>query len=151
MNGPSSSADGAIVGPDRVRNDFQDILRTAQRRGWTDEKLESLSGVNARTIKGYRIDGREPSASAALSICVTLGKWAMNVYLAAAGYQGAPLDEAEGMQPCAVVGDVARGLAVIAAAASDNRFDHTELPGVTDAADLIIETVFPLSRAGRAS
>lgn len=123
-------------------------------RRFTRQQLSVESGVNIHTIDA--ILSRDPAkhrrvcGDVALSLACVLGKRAVNSVLALIGYQGAPLDEADEVMPCAIVGDVAKGLAVIAAAAADNRIDHIERPGVTDAADLIIATVLPLSRAGQA-
>ena len=62
-----------LVSPDRVRAVIQAVLRTAQQRGFTDTQLEELSGVSGRCIKSYRVEGREPSLSHALSILCALG------------------------------------------------------------------------------
>jgi len=149
MTGHTSVDDGGIVSRDRVCDTVQAILRTAQATGYPDERLSQLSGVPARTIKSYRCEGKQPNLGAALSISAVLGSWAVNQVLALIGYQGSPLDDADKLQPSAIVAGLACDLSVIATAAADGRFDHTEMPGVTDAADHIIATVLPLSRAGR--
>lgn len=124
-------------------------------RTFTRQQLALESGVNVHTIDA--VLSRDPGkhrtvgGAVALSIACVLGSRCVNVILALIGYTGSPLDEASEEQPCAVVGEIARGLSVIAAAAADNRFDHTERPAVTDAADLIIATVLPYSRAGQAA
>ena len=151
MTHDTSVDEVGLVGPDRVRTVVQGLLRAAQAAGWTDDALAETTGIKARTIKSYRVEGKEPSLSAALSIGCVLGTTALNPILAMIGYAARPLDEADAVQPCAVVGGVARGLAVIAEAAADGRFDHSEMPAVRDAADAIIATVMPYSRAGQAA
>ena len=146
----ASVADTGIVGPDRVRNVVQGLLRAAQQSGWTDEALASASGVKARTIKSYRVDGKEPSLSAALSIGVVLGQSALNPILALIGYIARPLDEADSLQPMQIIADGMQHFAVLARCAADNRIDHTEERETTAAADMLIATVLPLSSAGRA-
>lgn len=151
MSEQTSLDEFGLAGHDRVCNAVQDMLRTAQALGYDDARLESLSRVKARTIKSYRVEGKQPSLGAALSIAAVLGEWAVNRLLAVIAYQGQPLEAADALKPNAIVADVAKDLSVLAIAAADGRFDHTEMPSVTDAADHIIATVLPLSRAGRSS
>lgn len=151
MTQRSNAADEVgIVGPDRVRSVIQGLLRAAQAMGWTDEALEAASGIKARRIKSYRVEGKEPSISAALSLAVVLGPQALNPVLALIGYVARPLDEAEKLQPMQIVADGMKHFAIIAHAAADNRIDHTEEPETTAAADALIATVLPLSSVGRA-
>lgn len=145
----SAVDDAPIVGPDRVRSVLQGILRAAQR-DWTDEALEAASGVKARTIKAYRVEGKEPSLSNALSLAVVLGARAINPMLATIGYVARPLDEADELQPMTIAATALSHLSTIATAAADGRIDHVELPGCMEAADLLIATVLPLSSHGRA-
>jgi DNA-binding XRE family transcriptional regulator len=151
MTGNTSASDTAIVGHDRVRNKFQGILRVAQADGWTDADLAAASGVNARAIKSYRVEGKEPSLSAALSLACVLGPKALNPVLSLIGYVAKPLDEPDAIQPMQIVADAMGSLATISRAAADNRIDHTEEPETTAAADMLIATVLPLSSAGRAA
>lgn len=139
-----------IVGPDRVRTMVCAMLRTAALH-YTDAQLEELSGVPARAIKSYRVEGREPSLHAALSLAVVIGKPAVNSILSLIGYTASPLDEADEADPRQVVADGLRHFTVIASAAADGRIDHLEAPLCRDAADRIIETVFPLSSAAGAA
>lgn len=143
--------DSGIVSPDRVRLVVQGLLRAAQAGGWTDDALETASGVKARTIKGYRVDGKEPSLSNALSLGVVLGGAALNPILALIGYVARPMDEADDLCVRTITADAMGHLAIIAKAAADGRIDHTEEQEVMNAADGIIATVLPLARAGRAS
>jgi hypothetical protein len=150
MSAPTSADDTAIVGPNRVRETIQGILRSAQAAGWTDEALEAASGVKARAIKSYRVEGKEPSLSAALSLIVVLGGRGVNPVLALIGYAGRPLDEADAIQPMMIAATAMGHLSTIATAAADGRFDHTEQPACQHAADMLIATVLPLSSAGKA-
>jgi hypothetical protein len=56
MTDKSSVSETSLVSHDSVRIAVQAALRAAQVEGWTDAKLEQLSGVSARTIKSYRVD-----------------------------------------------------------------------------------------------
>lgn len=147
----SAVDDAAIVSPDRVRMVVQGVLRAATNSGWTDAALEAACGVKARTIKAYRVEGKEPSLSNALSILLVLGASALNPVLATIGYVGRPLDEADSTSPALIAASILPHLAVIAQAGADNHIDHLEEPACRDAADQIIATVLPLSRAGRAA
>ena len=149
MNATTSVDEGGIVSRDRVCERLQAILRAAQTAGWTDDALEQASGVKARTIKSYRVECKQPSLAAALSIAAVLGPKAINPILNLIGMQAEPLEGSDALHPGAIVADIATSFAAIAAAAADGRFDHTEMPGVTSAADIIIATVLPLSSAGR--
>ena len=139
-----------LVSPDRVRTTVCALLRVANQN-FTDQQLEEMSGVSARAIKSYRVEGREPSLSAALSLAVVLGKPAINQILALIGYSAAPLEEADALDPHQLVADGLRQFSIIAEAAADGRIDHIERPRCRDAADQIIATVLPLSSAGEAA
>ncbi|TVV75569.1 hypothetical protein [Sphingomonas solaris] len=145
-----SADEASIVGRDRVRHVMQGVLRAANR-DWTDEALEAASGIKARAIKAYRVEGKEMPLSAALSLAVVLGARALNPLLATIGYVARPLDEAEQLHPMQIVADSLRHFSTIASAASDGRIDHTEQPSCQEAADMIIATVLPLSSAGKAA
>lgn len=147
-----SASNCGIVSPDRVRERLQGLLRGAQQSGWTDSSLEAASGVPARCIKSYRVEGKEPSLSNALSLCVVLGPKAMNSILALIGYGGAkPLDECDGINPNMLVANLLPHVSTLAMAAADGRIDHIEKPLCQQAADEIIATVLPLSSAGEAA
>lgn len=151
MPEPSSAVSAGIVSPDRVRTVLQGLLRGAQLEGWTDAALEQASGVPARTIKSYRIEGKEPSLSNAMSLGVVLGERAINTLLAVIGYGGAkPLDEPDGIELPTLIATVLSNSATIASAAADGRIDHQERPSCREAADQIIAAVMPLSTAGEA-
>lgn len=145
----SAADDVGVISPDRVREVVQAILRAAQSRGLTDEVLESLSGVKARRIKSYRVEGKEPSLSAALSLGLALGETGLNPILNLIGYCARPLGEGDEQAPMALVAAILQSISTLANAAADNRFDHTEMPAVREAADQILRLVVPLSSAGR--
>jgi hypothetical protein len=147
----SAADDGGIVGPDSVRDRVQAVLRAAQAAGWTDEALEGVSGVKARRIKSYRVEGKEPSLSAALSLGVAIGPKGLNPILALIGYVARPLDESDALHPMTLAATAMAHLSTIAHAAADGRIDHTEAPSCREAADQIIATVLPLSTAGGAA
>lgn len=151
MRDQLSADDCGIVSPDRVRTIVQGVLRTAQQEGWTDKALETATGLKDRRIKAYRVEGKEPSLSAALSLAVVLGPKALNLILSTIGYAGRPLDEADDIQPMQIAADGMQHLAIIARAAADGRIDHTEERETTEAADMLIATVLPLSSHGKAS
>lgn len=140
-----------LVSRDRVREVVQGVLRAAQASGWTDASLEQASGVDARAIKSYRIEGKEPPLSVALSLAGVLGPRALNPIMALIGYVAKPLDEADEMQPMMIAALAMSHLSTIASAAADGRIDHTERPMCREAADLLIATVLPLSSAGEAA
>lgn len=146
-----SAPSRAIVSPDCVRDAMQKVLRAAQVK-FTDEQLDELSGVDARAIKSYRVEGREPSLSRALSLLLVLGREDLNRVLALVGYQAVTLDEAGEMKAAgALVASCMESLAPLAHAAADGRFDHTEMPTCRQAADNLIAAVLPLSSAGAAA
>jgi len=151
MPDTSSASDASIVSHDRVCQLVQGILRAATAKGWTDAQLSELSGVPARTIKSYRVEGKEPSLSNALSLALIIGPQAINTMLAAIGYVARPLDEADSLCPAKVVADGLAAFSVIANAAADGRIDHVEAVACREAADTIIATVLPLATAGGAA
>jgi len=139
----------ALCSRDNVCLVISGILRGAQRQ-WTDASLSAASGVSARNIKSYRVEGVEPPLPAALSLAVVLGTPAINAVLGAIEYVARPLDEPDALSPAQIVADGLSAFSVIASAAADGRFDHTEKPACQAAADQIIATVLPLSSAGGA-
>lgn len=152
MTGNASAPDGGLAGRDRVCLLVQGLLRGAQAKGWTDDALSAASGVPARTIKSYRVEGKEPCLTNALSLGCVLGPAAINGLLSIIGYGGAkPLDETDEHNPGEIVATVMRNLGVIATAAADGRFDHIEQPSVRDASDMIIAELLPHSSAGCAA
>ncbi|TKD50201.1 hypothetical protein [Sphingomonas baiyangensis] len=151
MRVDTSADEIGLVSPDRVRLLVQGLLRGAQASGWTDDSLGAATGLSARRIKSYRVEGKEPSLSAALSIGVVLGTSAINGLLATIGYVARPLDEAEDACVRMLAADAMGHLAVIARNAADGRIDHTEEAETRLAADALIATVLPLASAGGAA
>lgn len=150
MNVTTSADDTALVSPDRVRAVMQAVLRMAQGDGWTDEALGASAGMKPRRIKCYRTEDKEPSVSAMLSIGCVLGPKALNPILSLIGYVARPLEEGDTMNPMAIAAMGMSQLAIIAQAASDGRIDHIEEKPVTQAADLLIATILPLSSHAKA-
>lgn len=151
MSDKQSVPDATLCSRDSVCERLGAVLRAAQGAGWTDDALAGLSGVCARTIKSYRIEGKEPSLSNALSLAVVIGPKALNPILALIGYHAKPLDEADALNPNMIVASILPHVSTIATAAADGRIDYTERPGCQRAADNIIELVMPLSSAGEAA
>ncbi len=147
----NSVDDQPIVAPDRVRLAVQGVLRAAQVAGWTDDSLAAASGVKATTIKGYRVEGKEPSLSKALSLAVVIGPAAINPLLAMIGYAARPLEDADAICPMQMTASAMQHLSTIAMAAADGRIDHIEKPIVREAADMLIATVLPVSSHGEAA
>lgn len=147
----NSGDDCEIVSPDRVRLTVQGILRGAQASGWTDDSLAAASGVRASTIKGYRVEGKEPSLSKALSLAVVIGGNAINPLLALIGYAARPLEEAGSISPMRMTAKAMQSLSVIANAAADDVIDHIEAPSCRRAADELIATILPISSHGDAA
>lgn len=151
MSDNSAASNAGLVSPDRVRMVLQALLRGAQVDGWTDETLMQASGVHKRTIKSYRVDGKEPSLSNALSLAVVMGERAVNLILSVIGYGGAkPLDEADALHLPSLVANGLINFSTIAHAAADGQIDHLERPRCREAADQLIALVMPLSSAAQA-
>lgn len=146
---PQSVSDDSSPVDERVSGALSAVLRRAASEGKTDEALESDTGVNRYTIKAYRLGTRKPSMAAGLMIVSGIGEWAVNRLLNIIRYQATSLDEVDALQPTQIVANAVSHLGVIARAAADGRIDHTEQPETTEAADMLIATVLPLSTAGR--
>ena len=150
MRDHQSASDATIVSHDRVCQVVQGILRGAQGI-WTDDALSNATGIPARTIKSYRVEGKEPSLSNALSIALVLGERSMNTLLSLIGYHARPLEEADRFCVNTAVATGLQHFSTIALAAADGRIDHLERPICQAAADQIIATIMPLSSAGDAA
>ena len=122
MNALFAAPTNALVSPDCVRETIQKILRAAQVR-FTDEQLAELSGVDARAIKSYRVEGREPSLSRALSLLCVLGGGDLNRILNLVGYSARPHDECDALPAGEVVACILTHTSTIAKAAADGHFD----------------------------
>jgi len=147
----NSADDDGVVAHDRVTALVRGLLSAAVAPGspWTYESLGAACRLNPRRLKSYVHEGKEPPLSAALSIGLVLGKPAVNAVLSLIGYGGAaPLDEADEVSPSQIVADGLADFTIIANAAADGRFDHTERPRVRDAADHLIATLVPISSHG---
>jgi hypothetical protein len=151
MLGNRSVSVAALLSHDRVCTVFQGVLRAAQVAGWTDEALFQATGIPARTIQSYRIEGKEPCAANLLALVCVLGKSGVNPMLALIGWTATPLDEPDTLDPRRLIADVLPHVSVLAEAAADGRIDHTERAQCRAAADQIIATVMPLSSAGEAA
>jgi predicted transcriptional regulator len=146
----SAVSDLHSVVHDRVLTLFSGMLRSAQLRGWTDDTLAEQSGVAARTIKSYRVEGKEPSLSNALAIAAVLGPTAINSVLATVGYgRATSLDDEPEANVAGLIAQVLPHVSTLAAAVADGRIDHAERPGVQAAADAIIAAMAPLSSAAQ--
>ncbi|HYI43687.1 MAG TPA: hypothetical protein VD768_08715 [Sphingomicrobium sp.] len=149
MSQTESVSDQEFDGDDSVAEALAKVLQRAQRERIHDDQLERLSGIKATTIKSYRLRTRSPSLGAGLAIAAALGEWAINAVLHPVGFQGASLEGSNELQPMQIVADALNHLGVIGQAAADNRIDHIEKPKTTEAADMLIATVLPLSSAGK--
>jgi transcriptional regulator with XRE-family HTH domain len=148
-----SVQDSPIVSHDRVVDAIRDQLHTAivvQRR-FTVQQLHERSGVGKAAIESYmRNDGaKEPSLSRALSLASVIGPRAVQAIVGVIGYSASRNDDPNALQPMQIVADAIGHLGVISQAAADGRIDHTEEPRTTEAADMLIATVLPLSSAGK--
>lgn len=155
MLGNGSVQTSPIVSHDSVTGAIRTMLRAAvvvQRR-FTAEQLANDSGVSLSAIRSYmrNDEPKEPSLGNALSLAVVIGPRAVSSIMALIGYSAAPLDEPEAMQPMQIVSDALGHLSTIGKAAADNRIDHTEEPETTEAADMLIATILPLSSAWKAA
>ena len=155
MREGNSVQDQLVVSDDDVRDAVRSALHTAinVERQTTRAKVAADSGVNIHTIDAWlsrNVEKRRPiSFAQALSVMHALGPRAVNSLLALIGYSGARLEGEDELQPMQIVADALGHLGTIGQAAADGRIDHTEEPGTTVAADMLIATVLPLSSAGR--
>lgn len=140
----NSADDAPIIGHDRVCAVIAGLLRAAQARGLSDHALESMTGLSARRIKSYRVENKEPSLSAALSLALALGPDALNAVLALVGYAARPLDDPDDAAPGLIVAELIDATAVVARAAADGRFDHTERSDVSKARARIVSAAMAL-------
>lgn len=152
-----SATESQIASRNRVTDALRRELHIAVHveRRLSVPQISEGSGVPVRAIRSYMASDpgelREPSVSAALSIACVMGRRTVNALLAEIGYGGAtPLEEPDEMQPMQIVANAFDHFNVIVRAASDNRIDHTEEWATTEAADMLIATVLPLSSAGKA-
>lgn len=152
----NSARNEPIVSDEAVRDTLRRQIDRAINiapRAFTRTSLAQESGVNVHTIDA--ILTRDPAKhrrvalSDALSIAAVLGERAVSAILADIGYIASPLDEAEGPDLRTLTADALKHMAVIASAAVDGKIDHVEEPATTEAADMLIATVLPISSAGK--
>jgi hypothetical protein len=144
-----------IISDDRLRGVLQRHIYRVMKidRTFTRTLLSEESGVNVHTIDA--INSNDPAKhrklcfSDGLSLAVVMGPPAVSAVLGLIGWVGRPEDEGDVLNPMAIAAGGMGCLATIAAAAADNRFDHTEKRVVQESADQLIAIVLPLSSAGR--
>lgn len=142
-----------IVSDARVREVVRRILDRAINieRVTSRAQLANDSGVNIHTIDALlsreETKHRPIRLEVALSLASSIGERAVNSILGVIGYAASPLDGENELRPMQLVADMMQPLATIAQAAADGRIDHTEITACTQAADMIIATVLPLSSA----
>lgn len=141
-----SASNAAAPSRDRVRVLVQTLLRGALASGLTDDILEGASGVKARAIKSYRVEGKEPSLTAALGLAQALGPSAVNAMIGLIGFGKAETLDADTADLTQLLAQLLPHITVIAQALADGRIDHLEAPGTREAAHNIIALVTPLSR-----
>lgn len=144
-----------IVSDERLRSMLRrEIDRTINiTRDLTRAELAASSRVNIHTIDQILsrdvAKHRRIALEDALSIAWVLGEQTVNAILATIGYVAGPLEDADVLQPMQIVAESMGHIAIIARAAADGRIDHTEEMETTEAADLLIATVLPLSSTGK--
>lgn len=150
----NSVRDDPIVSDAAIRKVLaHEMDRAIVRREFTRKELAEASGVNIHTIDAIRTGDmgkqRRVTLEDAFSISHALGDRAVNALLGRIGYVARKLDDPDTIQPMQIAADGMQHLATIARAAADGRIDHTERPMTTEAADMLIATVLPLSSHGR--
>jgi hypothetical protein len=158
MNADCSVSNSPLVSDAKLRGVLHGQMHKAMKvqHRFTRTSLSAESGVNVHNMDQINASQgekhRRVALEDALSIAVVLGEGAVNALLATIGYGGAkPLDEPDAMQPVQIAMIAMQQVGRIAKAAADNRIDHIEEPDTTEAADILIATVLPLSSAGRAA
>jgi transcriptional regulator with XRE-family HTH domain len=123
-------------------------------REFTRQELAEESGVNIHTLDAIRSNDtakqRRVTLEDAFSIAHTLGERTVNALLSRIGYVARRVDDPDAAQPMQIAADGMQHLATIARAAADGWIDHTEAQATTEAADMLIATILPLSSHGRA-
>lgn len=157
MTHPSNSVrEEPIVSDATVRETLRRQIDRAVNvppRPFSRASLAQESGVNIHTIDA--ILTRDPAKhrrvalADALSIAQVLGERAVNAILADIGFIARSLDEPEGPDLRTLTADALKHMSIIASAAADGKIDHVEEPATTEAADMLIATVLPLSSAGK--
>ena len=148
MSHNNSVSNESVVSHQSVCDVMAALLRVASMKH-ADDQLAALTGIPPRTLKSYRIEGKEPSMSNALSIAVVLGENAVQSIMSIIGYSARPLEQSQEPCPMHLTAEAMKGLAVIASAAADGRVDHLEAPVVRENADAVIRAMAPLSSVGQ--
>jgi hypothetical protein len=134
-----------------LRRQIDRVINVERSR--TRQQLADDSGVNIYAIDAIMsadaAKKRRVAIEDAFSLAYTIGERAVNALLMEIGYGGAaPLSDPAEPDYSHLVADGLRHFTVIATALADQRVDHVERPGTTEAADHLIATVLPLSSVG---
>lgn len=156
MHGCNSARNSPVVSDAAVRETLRrqiDRAINVPPRAFSRTSLAQESGVNVHTIDSIlsrdEAKHRRIALADALSIAQVLGERAVNAILADIGFIAKPLDDVEGPDLRTLTADALKHIAVIASAAVDGKIDHVEEPATTEAADMLIATVLPISSAGK--
>lgn len=126
------------------RDDLQKVVKKALHRAIHIDKvsyaqLASDSGLSARAIEAYHLEGKLPPApERLLSLMFAMGEPGVNAVLSLIGYACKPIGAAEEEQPMQIVASMMSELATLGTASADGRIDHVEAPACDRAAANII-------------
>jgi hypothetical protein len=156
-DGDNSARTSPIVSDERLRNALRRHIDIAINidHTFTRKSLADDSRVNIHAIDGIlshdAAKRRRLAIEDAFSLAYVLGDAAVNALLATMNWHGSPNGDPNAVSPAQIVAEGLADFSVIAAAAADGRFDHTEIEPCREAADHLIATLLPLSSSGRAA
>lgn len=143
------------ISDERIRNVLRRELHRAINidRIATRAELEEQSGVSVHQIDQIMTRDaakqRRVTVEDAFSLAEALGDRCIQALIGTLGYVGRPRDGADPRRPMAIVAKCMGHLSTIADAAADDHIDHVEAPDTTEAADMIIVELTPLSSLGK--
>lgn len=155
MQPNNSAGRSPTVSDERIRNVLRRELHRAINidRRFTRSELEEQSGVTVHQIDQILsrdvAKKRRVTMEDAFSLAEALGDRCIQALIGTLGYVGRPRDEPDPRRPMMVVANCMGHLSTIAQAAADDNIDHVEEPDTTEAADMIIVELTPLSSLGK--
>lgn len=145
-----SNHSSVAITRENVTAKLSDALTRARIDGYTDDRLEALTGISVRTLRSYRCEGKEPSLTNALLLWYVLGPKYSDPVLSLLDCRLVLIEEHDlRLEMSRITSQGLEAFAIIAKAAADGRIDHTEAPAVQDAANELIRLCLGLAHGGK--
>ena len=145
-----SDGSSVAINASTVTAKMSGALKRAKLAGITDDYLEEVTEIPARTIRSYRNEGKEPGLTNALKLWYVLGPKYSDPVVGLLDCRLVLIEEHDRQQDLTrITSDGLQAFAIIAKALSDGRISHDELPACQEAANELIRLCLNVAHGGK--